>query len=627
MDEEKQNEEQESDEKPVPDKRKTKILIAVSIICSAGIVTYLIINLVAAGTYRYLKKADALLKEKRYEEAINFYNLALEKNPKLPNALVGIGSAIDAMGRPAEAIRYFDEAIKLNPKLAKAWNYKGGALYSLGKLNEALQCYDEALRINPKYASPWANKASVLRILKKYDESRTCLDNYINLEAKGLKINITAPSMEEIVKRVLPVIEEVTGLRYKNEVKVKLLAPHEIEALAKRNLLKQLKNIFPEANVKDLENQAQSLSELYSAVICCRYDVIDKILYVVPDNFQMDIVLLKIDKSKVKPFLDLLVGHELVHALQDQHFNIGTRIMATRDAEEKQIFDCIMEGHSTSTIEQVSEKMGLSKDLAELSARVSAGDFREASPFDRMAAQYITSLFNQTYLKGAEFVKFVKTKEGNKGIVRIFNNPPKKFSMIMRPQTYYEKAPKEIAYMKILGAIENVVLDANWQKQGMPIREISLRSGLSAWVSPKKLEEALVGFEEGFLLTHINIKGGESLISAVILRFRNNNDADRFFECSNESTQSQWSMIKRTPNMSITVLQNKKISIPPARKAIIKEAEISSSRQQKTHPMNVLLTFENFVLDMSFINYKIEEVNAKEIISKIFEGLDQELKE
>ncbi|OIN98713.1 hypothetical protein AUJ66_00450 [Candidatus Desantisbacteria bacterium CG1_02_38_46] len=592
--------------------KKRKILIAISVICSSCIAAYLIYNLAGGGPRAYLRKADALLKEKRYEEAINFYNLALEKKPKFPEALIGIGSAIDAIGRPREAINYFDEAIEINPGLAKAWNYKGSALYSLGKLNESLQCYEEALRIDPKYGSPWANKASILRVLKKYDEAKICLDNYIRLKANRLKFEITVLSIEETIKRISPLIERVTGLHYKKEVKVKFIAPHEMEELAKRDLLRQ------------------SLSELYSAVIFTRYDVTDKILYIVPDNFQMDIVLLKIGKSRIKPLLDLLVGHELVHALQDQHFNIGTKMLTIKDVEEKQIFDCIMEGHAVSTIEQVSEKMGLSKDIARLSARVSAGDFRENSPFDRMATQYVTSLFNQTYLKGAAFVRFIHAKEGNQGIARLFNNLPKKLSIVVRPQTYYEKLPKEIDYSKVFGVIENVIPDTGWQKHGMPLQEISLRSGLSAWVSSKKLEEALAGFEEGFLLTFM--KGGESLISAAIIRFGSNKETDNFFEVNNGSVKSQWNMIKRSPGMSITILQNKKFSILLARKAIIKEAEIMRSSGQKMHTLNIIAAFENFIIDISFINCKIDEagtheVGAKKVISRILEKLNQELKE
>lgn len=631
MSEEEQKEEQENPEQEsesvenVISSRKRKILVFISAACSTGVAVYMIYSLVISGPGVDSRKADALLREKRYEEAINFYNIALRKKPKFPKALIGLGSALDAIGKPDEAIRCLDEAISINPGIAKAWNSKGSALYTLGKLDEALKCYDEALRIDPKYGNPWANKASILRLQKKYEEARLALDNYIKLEAKGLKVNISIFSIEDIIKRISPLIENVTGLPYKKEVKVKLITPYEIENLAKRNLLRQFKNLFPGVNTMELEKQAQSLSELYSAVICARYDVADKILYIVPDNFQMDVVLLKIDRSKINPLLDLLVGHELVHALQDQQFGIWTKMLTIKNSEEKYILDCVTEGHAFLTIEQVSEKMGLDKDIAELSSRVSAGDFREASPFDRMAAQYVTSSFNQVHLKGLEFIRFVHSREGNQGIAKVFKNPPVKVSAILRPQTYYQKPLKEIDYARVLGAVESFISGTSWKKGSMQIREMSLRAGLSAWVPPKKLEEALAGFEEGFLLTYAGKE--ESIISMAVLRFNNSKDADGFFEASNESTQNQWNMIKNSPGRNITILQNNKFSIPKARKAIIREAEISPSPDQRTHPLNVLVAFENFILDISFINYKIEEGDIRESVSKIFEELDSELKQ
>lgn len=608
---------EEAEEPSAIDKRKRNTLIAVVVICLAGVGVYLIYNFIINSAGTYLKKADMLLREKRYEEAVNFYNLVLERKPKLPEALAGLGSTLDSLGRTEEAIKYLDEAIKIKPKFAKAWNYKGNALQTLGKLKEALQCYDEALRIDPKYSGPWANKASIMRALKKEKEARECFDNYIKLEAKEMKVDITPSSIEEIVKRISPLIEEVSGLHYKNNVNVKLISPDEMGNLAKRNLLAQLKKMFPQASPKDLKNESQSMAEFYSSVICCRYDFVDKILYFVPDNFQADIMFLKINKSQIKSLLDLLVGHELVHALQDQGFNTGAKLLAIKNPEKKQIFDCIMEGHSIFVIEQISKKIRIPEELARLSARVSAGDLGEASPFDRMAAQYVVSLFKQIHSRGKEFVEFVHSKEGDQGIIKLFNNPPGKLSIVAKPQSYYQKI-EEIDYAKVAGIFENYI-EKDWQKQFMPVEEISLRANLSAWVAPNKLEEALAGFEEGFFSVYT--KGGGELISLSILKFKNDRDAEKFFEVDDESTKTQWKMIKNSPSMSITVLQDKKLLIPDSRKATLKEAEISSSPDQRTHPLNILVAFENFVLDISFVNYKIDEGQVKEIILKIFEGL------
>ena len=59
------------------------------------------------------------------------------------------GSVLRSQGRLEEAIRYYDRAIELNPDYAEAWYNKGVALQAQGNLAEAIECYDRALALNP----------------------------------------------------------------------------------------------------------------------------------------------------------------------------------------------------------------------------------------------------------------------------------------------------------------------------------------------------------------------------------------------------------------------------------------------------------------------------------------------
>jgi len=54
--------------------------------------------------------------------------------------------------RYEEAIQAFDKAIELDPNYARALYSKGSALYDQGKYNEAIEAYDKAIEIEPQYA-------------------------------------------------------------------------------------------------------------------------------------------------------------------------------------------------------------------------------------------------------------------------------------------------------------------------------------------------------------------------------------------------------------------------------------------------------------------------------------------
>jgi tetratricopeptide (TPR) repeat protein len=62
-----------------------------------------------------------------------------------------------------KALEYYDRALEINPKSSDAWNNKGVALYSLNRVDEALQCYSRALEIDPDNLDAMRNIAFVHR--------------------------------------------------------------------------------------------------------------------------------------------------------------------------------------------------------------------------------------------------------------------------------------------------------------------------------------------------------------------------------------------------------------------------------------------------------------------------------
>ena len=59
------------------------------------------------------------------------------------------GTSLYSLGRYNEAIQYFDRALQINPTDSRALDGKGAVLYTLARFNEAIQYFDRALQINP----------------------------------------------------------------------------------------------------------------------------------------------------------------------------------------------------------------------------------------------------------------------------------------------------------------------------------------------------------------------------------------------------------------------------------------------------------------------------------------------
>ena len=88
-----------------------------------------------------------------YKEAIKYLKRALAIDPNYVRSLNNIGWALAALGKYKEAIKYLDKALAIDPNFVHAINNKGWALYGQCKYKEAIDYYDRVLRIDPNYTS------------------------------------------------------------------------------------------------------------------------------------------------------------------------------------------------------------------------------------------------------------------------------------------------------------------------------------------------------------------------------------------------------------------------------------------------------------------------------------------
>lgn len=102
------------------------------------------------------------------------------------------GIALIKSKKYQEAIECFDKALLFNPQYVGAWHNKGVALIDLGEYQEAITCFDKAIEIDPQNEGAWYNKGFALVNLKKYKEAITCLEMVIEIRPQlSTKVNST----------------------------------------------------------------------------------------------------------------------------------------------------------------------------------------------------------------------------------------------------------------------------------------------------------------------------------------------------------------------------------------------------------------------------------------------------
>jgi predicted O-linked N-acetylglucosamine transferase (SPINDLY family) len=127
-------------------------------------------------------RAVQALERHQNDEAIRFFDRALELKPQSAETHYNRGLALYALGRHADAIESYGRTIAIRPELADAYNNRGVAQRDLGNLDEALADYDRAIALNPSSAEAHNNRGVVLRELKRPAEALQSYERAISIK-------------------------------------------------------------------------------------------------------------------------------------------------------------------------------------------------------------------------------------------------------------------------------------------------------------------------------------------------------------------------------------------------------------------------------------------------------------
>lgn len=97
----------------------------------------------------YDRKGSALMLLRRYDEAVQEYDVAIRFAPNNTDAICHKESALMQLGKREEAIRVYDRALQINPNILRAHRQRAHALYDLERYEEALTAYKKAQQRDP----------------------------------------------------------------------------------------------------------------------------------------------------------------------------------------------------------------------------------------------------------------------------------------------------------------------------------------------------------------------------------------------------------------------------------------------------------------------------------------------
>jgi hypothetical protein len=157
---------------------------------------------------------------------------------------------------------------------------------------------------------------------------------------------------------------------------------------------------------------------------------------------------------------EMVMVHELTHALQDQHFKLGEKEAALmRDTDANLAYHAVLEGEAVLVmVAHILGKSGLDldeivKDDAMLGMITSAAQAEQM--IDPATPKYFAEMLKFPYLEGLKFVVAAYRRGGWKELDRIHANPPRTTREILHPDEYFNRSfkPQPFDSTKPAGAI------------------------------------------------------------------------------------------------------------------------------------------------------------------------------
>ena len=119
----------------------------------------------------YFNQGLALATKGSFDEAIRYYEKAIQLSPEKEDAHSSLAYAFLKQRRFAEATREYEQVLRLNPNDAEAHNNLGNMLARQGHVEEALPHFTEALRLKADYPEAHDNFGAALAARGHYAEA------------------------------------------------------------------------------------------------------------------------------------------------------------------------------------------------------------------------------------------------------------------------------------------------------------------------------------------------------------------------------------------------------------------------------------------------------------------------
>ncbi|HYH06071.1 MAG TPA: hypothetical protein VEK11_03325 [Thermoanaerobaculia bacterium] len=270
--------------------------------------------------------------------------------------------------------------------------------------------------------------------------------------ARVLLLFLTASCMQASpLEPGMKAVEQIRGRKFVRDVRNVTIDRSDLQKHLREQMAKSLPYSLDDYPVilralqlvdgasKDLLPQ---LLALYESQVLAFYDPQSHTYYSIKQLPNLPKEAAKI--ADPKTLEETVMVHELMHALQDQHFQLDQREKALmRDTDANLAYHAVLEGEAVLVMmAHMLGKMGVTLDdlvKDEATLGMISGAVQSEQSIDPATPKYFAESLKFPYFKGLEFVIAAYRRGGWKELDKVHANPPRSTREILHPEEYFAK--------------------------------------------------------------------------------------------------------------------------------------------------------------------------------------------
>lgn len=253
----------------------------------------------------------------------------------------------------------------------------------------------------------------------------------------GTSLAEEPPAYNDIVARsflidVEPLIEKHTGWDCEWPIPFRLVTREQYVDVTATEMKKRLSKDYP---AMALDQMLKPMLESQAIGLLGCYSTATKSLYLLPGNLKPLLRSLGVEERHSRALIEVILAHELTHAVQDSRHRISERAAKMIDDDENAAWTMLVEGHASWVADRVADELQLSEAAQRLAEKMVSSN---VSPSLRRSREDESANY-RGYTSGKKFVEQIFAKGGIKAVQALFDKPPTTTAMIENPELYFAK--------------------------------------------------------------------------------------------------------------------------------------------------------------------------------------------